>query len=361
MNILRAIFPKKMVGVDIGTASIKIVEVSDWGGIKTLDNYGEAKSDFIFKMPSSGGKTSIPTAIDNNLASLAIKKILVEAGIKSKTAIFSVPDFYTFCTSFEIPPMPEKEISEAIRYNASQYITLPISEVSLDWKTMSNSSAGGGPLTKVFIVAIPKQIIEDYRTIAKGAGLDLVAVEAEVFGLVRPLIDGRVSWQPGRKTICLTDIGAQSSTINIVDQGFLKRSYSSDFGGIGLTNAISSVLNNGYSESEIIKKKEGINSLKPAVVNALSPLINSFLTEIKDISSDFFQSDKKQVESIWLTGGAAVMPGLMDYFAKNTQKQISILDCFLNLKRPSIINETLKEIAPRFSVATGVALDGLEI
>ncbi len=180
VNPFKNIFPRKIVGVDIGTASIKVVEISSWGKIKKLKNYGEVKSALISKEPLLNGKIS-NTIIPVDLVSLAIKEILDEAGIKTKTAIFAVPDFYTFCTSFDIPPMPEKEIPGAIIYNASQYITLPISEVTLDWRIISNYQIGSNSPIKVFIVAIPNQVISDYKIIAKNAGLELIALEAEVF------------------------------------------------------------------------------------------------------------------------------------------------------------------------------------
>ncbi len=327
LNPFKKIFPRKIVGIDIGTASIKIVEVSIWGKMKKLNNYGEVKSTLVLKKPLLDIKIS-STIISGDLASLAIKEILDEAGIKTKTAIFSVPDFYTFCTSFDIPPMPEKEIAEAIRYNASQYITLPISEVTLDWRIISNYQSGSNSPIKVFIVAIPNQVIEDYKTIAKNAGLELIALEAEVFGITKALIKNNI------KTVCLIDIGAQSSTINIIDQGFLKRSYSSNFNSKQLTDAISL---------------------------ASYPVIDSFLTEVKNISTDFHQSEKKQVEEFYLTGGAANISGLKEYFTKSLEKQIYAPNCFSEFSYPPVLKETIKEMSCRFSVAVGVALNGLEI
>ncbi len=148
------------------------------------------------------------------------------------------------------------------------------------------------------------------------------------FGITKALIKNNI------KTVCLIDIGAQSSTVNIIDQGFLKRSYSSNFNSKQLTDTI---------------------SLSPY------PVIDSFLTEVKNISADFLQSEKKQVEEFYLTGGVANLMGLKEYFAKSTQKQISVPNCFSEFLYPAVLKESLKDMSCRFSVATGVALDGLEI
>ena len=120
-----------MLGVDIGTASIKVVEISHWGKGLTLEGYGEIESSFVYKELLLDPKKS-NNPLSGDFIADALKAIISEAKMKSRQAVFAVPDFSTFFTSFSIPPMPEKEIPEAIRYNASQFITLPISEVALD-------------------------------------------------------------------------------------------------------------------------------------------------------------------------------------------------------------------------------------
>ena len=203
-NFFSIFFKRKMIGIDIGTSAIKIVELSRVGNTKVLENYVE------FKLPAVDGK-SVPnnnrvTQPSLEYLSLAIKEMLSEAHIKTKSVIFSIPDFSTFCTSFEIPAMTKEEIPGAILYNASQYITLPISEVTLDWQitpTLPNDK--NSPL-KVFLVAVPNQIIEDYKAIAKGAGLQMYALEAEVLGITRALIKNNITGGAVKKTICLIDI-----------------------------------------------------------------------------------------------------------------------------------------------------------
>src|SRR6185436_4243452 len=132
-NPFKMFFPKKMLGIDIGTSSIKVVEISPWKNGKTLENYGEIKSEFLYKEVLDNTQKG-SYLLSNDFIAKAIRGILDEAKIKTKAVVFSIPDFSSFCTSFDIPAMTPKEIPEAIRYNTSQYITLPVSEVSLDWR-----------------------------------------------------------------------------------------------------------------------------------------------------------------------------------------------------------------------------------
>lgn len=344
-------FPKRMLGIDIGTATVKLVEISRWGESRTLQNYGEVKSNVIYKEPLANQKNiDVPSG---DLVSQSIKGILEEAKIKTKEAIFSLPDFSTFCTLFDIPAMTAQEIPGAIRYNASQYITLPIGEVTLDWQIIPSSLGDHGP-RKIFLIAVPNQVIQEYQAIAKNAGLELYALEAEVLGIARVLA------RNNKKIVCVMDIGVQSSTINIIDKGFLKRSYSFNFNSNQLARAVSSALNIDYNQAEAIKNKEGMTSKRQGVAEALSPLIDQLVLEVKNISAEFLLQEQKQVDEIFLVGGTANLPGLKEYFAENLKKELSIPNCFSGLLYPSILGQTLKEMSPRFSAATGVALGGLE-
>ncbi|KKP42228.1 MAG: Type IV pilus biogenesis protein PilM [Parcubacteria group bacterium GW2011_GWA2_33_14] len=354
-NPFKIFFPKKMVGIDIGTSAIKVVELSRWGKGNTLENYGQIQSSLIYKQQSSNYEKS-SSLLSKEFVSRAIRGILEESHIKTKEVIFSIPDFFTFCTSFEIPPMPEKEIPGAVRYNASQYITLPISEVTLDWKIIARHPGDKKSALKIFLVAIPNQVIKEYQEIASMSGLDLYALEAEAFGITRALVKSN-----NKKTICIMDVGVQSSTVNIIDGGFLQRSYSFNFYSNKLSKSISTALGIEYDKAEEIKIKEGILSSRPGVAETLYLLINPLLMEIKTISAEFFQSEQKQVEEIYLTGGAANLPGLKEYFAESLKKNTSLPNCFSDFLYPPILEETLKDMSPSFAAAVGVALGGLEI
>src|SRR3989344_4515181 len=198
-NPLKMFFPKKMVGVDIGTASIKIVELSRWGQGKTLENYGQIGSVSLYKEPfrntEKGGYL-----LSNYFVSRAIRAVLDEAKIRTRAAVFAIPDFSTFCTSFELPPMPAKELPEAVYYSAPQYIPLPATEITLDWRLVEGTPGDKKSKLKIFLIAIPNQTVQDCRTVAQLSGLELYAVEAEVLGLARALAAGK------NELICLVDI-----------------------------------------------------------------------------------------------------------------------------------------------------------
>ena len=346
-------FPKKMVGIDIGTSGIKVVEISRWGQGKTLENYGEIKSASLYKEPFRNVEKG-SYLLSNYFVARAIRAVLDEAKIKTKAAIFSIPDFSTFCTSFELPPMSASELKDAVYYNASQYIPLPITETTLDWQLISGTPGDKQSGLKIFLVAIPNQTIQDYQKVAQMAGIELYAVEAEALGLVRSLV------RENRNCVCVVDIGVQSTTINIIDKNILKKSYSFDFAGSQLTYSISSALDLGHEQAEELKTKEGLTSTKEEISKTLYLLIDPLIIEVKKMLSDYYQQEGKDVGTIYLTGGTSNLPGLKEYFTEVLKKKVEVPNCFSELLYPPILGDTLEKIAPSFSVATGVALGGLE-
>src|SRR5581483_1588789 len=113
---------------------------------------------------------------------------------------------------------------------------------------------------KVFLIAVPNQLIQDYQNIAKMAGLELYALESEALGAMRALVKDTT------KTVCLVDIGVQSSSINIIDKGFLKKSYSFGFNSAQLGRAIASVLGVPAEQANEIKNTQGLRHPRQDVV-----------------------------------------------------------------------------------------------
>ena len=152
----------------------------------------------------------------------------------------------------------------------------------------------------------------------------------------------------------------QSTTINIVDKGNLKKSYSFNFAGGQLTHAVSSALGLGREEAEKIKNEQGLTPAKDKISETLYLLIDPLLIEVKDILYDFYAKNGKEADEIYLTGGTSALPGLQEYFKEVLKKNVEIPNCFSEFLYPPIIGGTLEKMAPAFSAAVGAALGGLE-
>ncbi len=214
------------------------------------------------------------------------------------------------------------------------------------------------------MVAIPNDIVSQYREIAHLANLNLRILESEVFALARASIKNVKE----KKVIGLIDIGARSTTCSVVEEGVLKISHSFNTAGNQLTEIIARSLNIDYNKAEEIKKKHGLIT-PPAgdlpkgdnnVRKILIPLIDSILEEIKKAFRNFYLKEGKEIEKIVLAGGLVSMPGLKEYFSTELKKELDVANPFSNIACPAILANTLKEIGPNYTVAMGLAMKGLE-
>ncbi|MFH1423404.1 MAG: type IV pilus assembly protein PilM [Candidatus Nealsonbacteria bacterium] len=348
---------KGFLGIDIGTSAIKIVEMSRSGKRRKLDNYGEMKAEALYEKPFRTFEKST-LSFSNRDVVRALSAVLKEAGFKTNKAFFSIPDFSTFFTTISLPSMTEEEIPQAVNYEAPQHIPLPLQSVTLDWQIVEREPGAtpGDSIIKVLLVAVPKDVIAQYQQIAADVGLELLSMEAEVFSLSRALVGEAEKNQ----TVSSIDIGARSTTINIIDNGILRVSHSFDTSGSDFTTVISKGLNVKYAEAELLKKKQGLLAENNGPKETMLPLIDLIVEEVKKIFSSFFQAEGKEVEKIVLAGGSALMPGIVDYFAKNLSKPVEIANPFNNIYYPPILENTLKEMGPSYAIAVGAALRGLE-
>jgi type IV pilus assembly protein PilM len=347
---------KNCLGVDIGTAAIRIVELSQRNDRIKLENYGEASALTLYEKPfRTIDKNTL--LLSSQEISKAIKAILQEAKIAERKAIFSIPDFASFYIDFTLPPMTKEEVPEAVKYEARQYIPMPLSEVILDWSIIEGElgkKKKAIPL-KVLLIAVPTEFVNQYQEIASLSGLNLISAEAKAFGLIRSLLKGV------KGTNCVLDIGAQSTNINIVQNGILKKSYSLDISGNDLTQQIAKSLGIDYNDAEILKKEKGMNESEPSVRKILLTLVNHMIAETEKTLRDFYQSGGEEVEKVFLSGGSAKIPGLKKYFSESLKKEVEIANPFKNIFYPPLLEEKLTQMGPSYATAVGSALRGLEI
>jgi len=350
---------KKSLGVDIGTKVIRAVEISEKKGKITLENYGEVNLDVACKeFFRSFDKKNLNPSVDN--ISAALKAIIEETGIKTKKVVFSLPDFATFFTTFELPPMSKKEIANAIGFEARKYIPLPLSELVLDWQLMSKEPSPKEN-SKILVMAVPKIIVEQYKTIAEQAGLELTALEAEAMALKRAVT------RKDDTTSCLLEIGFQSTNINIIEDGFMKMSFSFDMAGKDLTFSLSETLNISTGEAEEIKKKQGLLINEEGnISHILIPILSVISERTRKVIKDFESKGGKRVEKIIIAGGTSLMPGILEYFTESLnqdesqKREVKVANPFIDIVYPPILDKKIGEINSTYAIALGEALRKFE-
>lgn len=355
---------KKFLGIDIGTSALKIIELSKRGERKRLENYGEIQAKSLYEKPFRTFEKSTLLLSSQDIAK-GIKAVLEEAKIKTKECVFSIPDFSSFFTTFELPPMTKEELPQAVRYEARQHIPLPLGEVALDWQIIEGEADASQKKTKlqILLVAVPNEIINQYKEIAQLCNLQLLALEAEVFGLIRALVPN-----DNKKIISLIDMGAQSTTCSIVAKKVLKESHSFDLAGNELTDRIAKSLSVDYTTAKNFKEKYGLeNSPLPytegmaypqtTIKEVIQPLADTILREIERIVRNY---PGQEIEKFIIAGGEALLPGIKEYFVQYLKKEVEIANPFSDIFYSPVLEKSLKEMGPSYAIAVGMALRGLE-
>jgi len=351
--------PKKFLGIDIGTSFIRVVELKRKGNNPYLENYGDLGISSASKEKDFRVFDGENLLLSEKDIAQTLQSIFLEAGIETREANFSIPDFCTFFTNFELPVMAKEEVEQAVKYEVRPYVPLPLSEITLDW-IITAGETSKTPL-KILAVAIPNDVISQYQEIANLSGARLKFLEPEAFALAR-ILQKNINGEKETKVISLIDIGARSTTCSIIDNGTLRRSYSFNLAGNELTEVLARSLNLEYNKAEELKIKYGL--LNPNnnqnTRNILLPLINSILEEIKKVFREFYQEEGKETEKVVLAGGLALLPGLKEYFSAELKKEVVAVDPFANFSYPPVLEQVLKTRGPSYAVAVGAALKGFE-
>jgi type IV pilus assembly protein PilM len=206
---------------------------------------------------------------------------------------------------------------------------------------------------KILLVAVPKEVVTQYQTLATTLGLESISLEAEVFSLARALVEKKAG------IIGIIDIGARTTTCSIIERGILKLSHSFDLSGNEMTERIAKSLGMDYDKAEELKTKYGLIQTPipegKEIKDILLPLVDLIFEEANRTFSHFFLSEGKEVEKIILAGGEANLPGLFQYSKNYFKKEVEIANPFKKIYFPPILEETLKEMGPSFAIAVGLA------
>lgn len=353
--------PKSKLGVDIGTASIKIVELSKEAGRFKLENYGLFELESIeeaVNVSDQAAKGRIVHLSDQDLA-WGIKEVLKRTKIKARDTVASIPSFSTFSTIITMPYLSEKDIAKTIPFEARKYIPIPLNEVVLDWSIinvsapneLSNGQGGKPPTVEVFIVAVPIDETERYKRIMTLAGLNLRALELENSALVRGLLGNDLS------PVAIVNIGGRSTSILIVDNGFERISHNYEVGGFEITRSISRSLSIALKRAEELKKSFGMKDVDNNVIlQAMSSLIDMMALETRKTIKNYEDVKHTKITKIALVGGLVNMPNFSDYFAAKLETPVALGNPLARVILPQGIEKLKNELNSTFSISIGLAM-----
>lgn len=338
---------KRVLGIDIGFYSIKVVELTQKGKKLFLTNYGEIVIR-DFKKEKFLETTKNAFFLDTKKIIESLSKLFEAAEIREKKVVFSLPDLVTFITCLEVEKEIEGDLRKAVISEARKYLPLPPSQMMIDFSATSIDN-----VLNILLFAIPKDTIGPYQQIGKSLGLKILGFFPEVFALVNSVVSGKE-----KNNFLILDIGEKSTTFNITKGPVLQDSRNIEIASFHFTKAIALEFNIPLSRAENLKLKYGISGQDPEgekVKKAILPLISSILKEIENLLFE------KKIDKIFLGGGGANMPGLLEYFKNYFKMEVEIVNPFFDIAFQSELKDILVNLGPSFAISVGLAKKGFEL
>lgn len=358
-----ALFKKEessVVGIDIGSSSIKAVQLRKQKGKAILETYGE-----IALGPYANLQIGQATNLPAGKIVEALKDLFREANITTSRAAFAIPLRSSMITVIEIPEQSEGILDQVVPIEARKYIPVPISEVVLDWWAIpKRETEEPGMLREkseehtsvdVLLAAIHNTTITTYQEIMHTMQLASTVFEIETFGAVRAVFVRSPSPQ------VIIDIGAGATKVYVIDGGIVRVSQLIGKGSQDITIAVSKALNLPFEKAEELKRKVGIvgrgEENFSAVVN---PILEYIFYEVNRIIAGFHKRYGRVVSDVYLMGSGMALRGLNEFASGQFDNKVNVANPFAKVQAPAFLDPVLQEAGPTFAVAIGAALKDLQ-
>lgn len=354
LDALESLFKAKtppLIGTDISSSSIKMVEIADAGkGMYRVERYA------IEPLP----RDSVVDGNVNNLDAVSdgLKRCHKRLGSTVKNLALALPNAQVISKKVLVPAgQSEEDLGFQVETEANQYIPFALEEVNLDWRILGPAPNSPDDV-EVLIAASRKEKIEDRVAAAQVAGLKAVVMDVDLFAsqTAFELIESQFPDNGKDQNIAIVDVGATVMNVNILrnDQSIYLREQ--PFGGAQLTQEIQNKFGLSAEEAEAAKRAGGLPDNYESEV--LMPFVDALAMEIARALQFFFTSTSyNQINHIVLSGGCASIPGIEEAVSKRNQVPTIVGNPFVNMAVSSRIRpKLLAQDAPSLMVACGLAM-----
>jgi type IV pilus assembly protein PilM len=353
---------ESVIGIDIGSSAIKVVQLKKKKGKAILETYGE-----LALGPYAGVEMGRATNLTTDKVAEALVDVLRESHSTTKNVGISIPLGASFITFMNMPAMDQKRLAEMVPIEARKYVPLPINEVLLDWWVIPKDDTVPGAMPEhqpspqnrdikemidVLVVAIHNEMIGRYQDISQRASLASSFYEIELFSTIRSVIEH------GLETQMVMDMGAGTTKLYIVERGILRNSHTINRGSQDITIAISQALNVAVSEAETMKRTHGLTRgpEHKDIAEIITLTCDYIFYEANRVLLNYQKKYNKSINKVILTGGGVLLKGFRELAEKNFETSTMLGKPFSKVEAPAFLEDVLTVAGPEFAVAVGAAL-----
>ncbi|MDQ5971500.1 MAG: Type pilus assembly protein PilM [Patescibacteria group bacterium] len=363
---LSSVFHKDTVdsvlGIDIGSSSIKIVQLKKKGGKAVLETYG-ALSLGPYASTDIGTLTNLPT----DILAKALVDVLKESNTTTTNGALAIPSIASLIFIITLPGnIKDSDLANIIPVEARKYVPVPIAEVTLDWWMLPNEAQNQdqstdtmqNPVdisktmnTEVLVVAIHNDTLSKYRELLTASNINSHFFEMEIFSAIRSSFNYELA------PVVFIDFGASKTKVTIIEYGIVKSFHIINRGSYDITKNISTSLAISFKEAEDLKRSVGMSTnANQAVADVVKISIDYILAESYAIVLAYQKKYNKAISKVILMGGGSQTLGLMDKVSEVFSVEVMYADPFTKAEAPAFLEPILKQSGPEFAVALGLAL-----
>lgn len=337
-----------LVGLDIGSRTIKVAEIADTQKRPVLKKIG-----FIDIAPGviEDGAIKDPESVADS-----IRKLFKNVGIKNENVAISIGGYSVIVKKINVQTMSEERLHETIHFEVEQYIPFNISDVNIDFQILGTNEANSNQM-HVLLVAAKKEMINDYINLIQIAGLNPCIIDIDAFALQNVF---EANYEVGAENVALIDIGASKTSLNILKGGSSVFMRDVSLGCGQINQRIAGLAQCSLAEAEAMKfgkmpDKISQDDLKDIIVTVVS----DWCSEIRR-ALDFFYSTypEDQIKKIFLSGGGANIKEFRQLLAVETSAEVETINPFAKLRAESGRYDAsyLQRIAPQAAICMGLAM-----
>lgn len=340
----------KVVGIDFGSSSIKVVEVEKNEGVLSLSTYGELQ---LGPYGESGLGNAVKLPLQKRIEALV--DVLRESGVTAKTGALALPLSDSFVTIIPLQAKAGEDIAPRVHVEARKYIPVPLTDVALEWSEVAQEGKKDKLTREVLLVAILNEALREMNALGESVAMASRRSELEIFSTLRAVT------KESDSSIAVIDVGAKTSKLYIAEAGFLCRIHRVQTGGSYVTSSLAKQKNISFEDAENIKRSADSQSEDGQLIKKImSTAFDRTFQEFKRVLDQYQTRTGKKVSRVVATGGASLHHDFVPLLSYALDAQVEITNPFNKIAYPAFMEDTLTSIAPVFTVALGAALQSFE-
>lgn len=341
---------KGLVGLDIGSSAVKLVELKERKG-------GEYDLIRLGIEPLSPEAIVDGSIMDSSLVVDAIHKLCDETRVKSASFGTSLSGHSVIIKKIQLPAMAPEELSESIQWEAEQYIPFDINDVRLDYVVLEQGEPGRDNM-EVLLVAVKRDKVNDYVSVISQTGKTASLVDVDAFA-IQNCFEVNYDLDPF-KTVALINMGAGVTNINILARGATVFWRDISFGGNQFTEALQREFNLSFEQAEGLKRGEAADRYSPSDARPILDAVSNDMAEEIRKTFDFFSATSAEgaVDQLMLSGGCALTPNLQQILRERFEIDVELMNPLrrIRFREGDFSSEWLQAVGPMLGIAVGLAV-----